>query len=106
MAQSIFELSTEQLAAVERALLEIMYRQGWIVPSGSDPEASPMFRISIPEYMEHHYQPKEHWEACQGYLKEEERDALRVRQGIPWRGEEEGGTLRGGRDAFSPTEPD
>ena len=77
MAQSIFELSTEQLAAVERALLEIMYRQGWIVPSGSDPEASPMFRISIPEYMEHHYQPKEHWEACQEHLKEEEAEFVK-----------------------------
>ena len=52
MVQSIFELSAEQLAAVERALLEIMYKQGWIVPSGSDLGASPMFRISIPEYME------------------------------------------------------
>ena len=82
MAQSIFELSTEQLAAVERALLEIMYRQGWIVPSGSDPEASPMFRISIPEYMEHHYKSKEHWEACQGHLKEEEAEDCRDEQMI------------------------
>ena len=77
MAQSIFELSTEQLAAVERALLKIMYQQGWIVPSGSDPEASPMFRISTPEYMEHHYKPEEHWEACQTHVKEEEAESVK-----------------------------
>ena len=77
MAQSIFELSTEQLAAVERALLKIMYQQGWIVPSGSDPKASPMFRISTPEYMEHHYKPEEHWEACQTHVKEEEAESVK-----------------------------
>ena len=27
--------------------------------------------------MEHHYQPKEHWEACQGHLKEEEAECVK-----------------------------
>jgi hypothetical protein len=72
MSKSIFEFSSEQLAAVERALLEIMYRQGWIVPSGSDPEASPMFRTSVPEYMEHHYKSEEHWEACLPHVNKNE----------------------------------
>ena len=77
MAQSIFELSAEQLAAVERALLETMYRQGWIVPSGSDLGASPMFRISMPEYMENHYKPEEHWEASQAHVKKEEAEYVK-----------------------------
>ena len=77
MAQSIFELSAEQLAAVEKALLEIMYKQGWIVPSGSDLGASPMFRISIPEYMEHHYKPEEHWEAYQSHVKKEQSEYVK-----------------------------
>jgi hypothetical protein len=77
MAQSIFELSAEQLAAVEKALLETMYRQGWIVPSGSDLGASPMFRISMPEYMENHYKPEEHWEAYQAHVKKEEAEYVK-----------------------------
>ena len=77
MAQSIFELSAEQLAAVERALLKTMYRQGWIVPSGSDLGASPMFRISMPEYMENHYKPEEHWEASQAHVKKEEAEYVK-----------------------------
>lgn len=72
MARSIFELSSEQLAVVERALLEVMFKQGWIVPSGSDPAAAPLFRISVPEYMEQHYEPSVHWEACTTHFPEEE----------------------------------
>ena len=36
-----------------------------------------MFRISMPEYMENHYKPEEHWEASQAHVKKEEAEYVK-----------------------------
>jgi hypothetical protein len=78
MPVSFFDLTPQQQHVAERALLEMLMHQEWIVLSGNDADAAPLFRISVPEYMEQHYAPEVHWEHCAPHLPAEEHEAVRT----------------------------
>ena len=65
MSHFIKSLNSYQSHLIDTAFIEMMVQEEWIQLSDNSSNALPLFRISVPEYMEQHYHLEQHLSYCQ-----------------------------------------